>query len=124
MLGVAEALPFADAAFDLVVTYNVLMDVADMPAAVAEIGRVLTPRGRLCACVTHPFTDAGRWDDDGRFVVADTYLGGPRAVHEVMEREGLRMTFDGTAFALEDYARALEAAGLAIEAVREPVDAA
>ena len=124
MLGVAEALPFADAAFDLVVTYNVLMDVADMPAAVAEIGRVLTPRGRLCACVTQPFTDAGRWDHDGRFVVADAYLGGPRAVHEVMEREELRMTFDGTAFALEDYARALEAAGLAIEAVREPADAA
>ncbi len=123
VLGVAEALPFADAAFDLVVAYNVLMDVADMPAAVAEIGRVLAPRGRLCACVTHPFTDAGRWDHDGRFVVADTYLGEPRAVHEVMEREGLRMTFDGTAFALEDYARALEAAGLAIEAVREPADA-
>ena len=83
---------------------------------------MLTPGGGLCACVTHPFTDAGRWDDDGRFVVTDTYLGGPRAVHDVMEREGLTMTFDGTAFALEDYARALEAAGLAVEALREPAD--
>jgi SAM-dependent methyltransferase len=122
VLGAAEALPFADASFDLVVAYNVLMDVADMPAAVGEVARVLVPGGHLCACVTHPFTDAGRFDADGRFVVAGTYLGGPRAVHDVMEREGLRMTFDGTAFSLEDYARALEAAGLAIEALREPAD--
>ena len=98
VLGAAEALPFADASFDLVVAYNVLMDVADMPAAVGEVARVLVPGGSLCACVTHPFADAGRFDADGRFVVAGTYLGGPRAVHDVMEREGLRMTFDGTAF--------------------------
>jgi SAM-dependent methyltransferase len=122
VLGAAEALPFADASFDLVVAYNVLMDVADMPAAVAEIARVLAPGGRFCACVTHPFADAGRFDEDGRFVVAGAYLGGPRAFHARMEREGLAMTFDGTAFALEDYGRALEAAGLAIEALQEPAD--
>src|ERR671935_2225234 len=41
--GAAEALPFPDAAFDLVVAYNSLMDVADMPAAVREAARVLAP---------------------------------------------------------------------------------
>jgi ubiquinone/menaquinone biosynthesis C-methylase UbiE len=55
----AAALPFGDGSVDLVVTYNSLMDVADMPAAVREASRVLTPGGRLCVCVTHPTTDAG-----------------------------------------------------------------
>jgi SAM-dependent methyltransferase len=126
VLGTAEALPFADASFALVVAYNVLMDVADMPAAVAEAARVLEPGGRLCACVTHPFTDAGRWagdGDDAPFVVESGYLGA-RPFRDSMERAGLTMTFDGTAYPLEDYARALEAAGLAIEALREPAPAA
>src|SRR3954466_16230757 len=52
--GPAEALPFEDGAFELVVAYNSLMDVDDMPAAVREAGRVLAPGGRLCACITHP----------------------------------------------------------------------
>ena len=43
--GPAEALPFEDGAFDLVVAYNSLMDVADMPAAVREAARVLAPGG-------------------------------------------------------------------------------
>jgi SAM-dependent methyltransferase len=126
VLGTAEALPFADASFALVVAYNVLMDVADVPAAVAEAARVLEPGGRLCACVTHPFTDAGRWagdGDDAPFVVESGYLGA-RPFRDSMERAGLTMTFDGTAYPLEDYARALEAAGLAIEALREPAPAA
>ena len=67
--GPAEALPFEDGAFDLIVAYNSLMDVADMPAAVREAGRVLAPAGRLCACVTHPLPDAGSWRDDETYAV-------------------------------------------------------
>ena len=123
VLGAAEALPFPDASFDLVVTYNVLMDVADMPAAVAEAARVLVPGGCLCACVTHPFGDAGHWanpeDDDAPFVVEGSYLEARRFELEI-ERSGLTMRFDGMAYPLEDYAGALEAAGLVIEALREP----
>jgi len=121
VLGTAEALPFADAAFGLVVSYNVLMDVADMPAAVAEAARVLVPGGALCACVTHPLADAGSWTDDA-FVIAGDYLG-TRPFEMTIERGGLEMTFDGTMYALEHYARALEAAGLLIEAIREPAPA-
>jgi SAM-dependent methyltransferase len=123
--GTAEALPFADSSFPLVVAYNVLMDVADMPAAVAEIARVLEPGGALCAVVTHPLADAGDWADDGDdapFVVEGSYLGA-RPFHERIERDGRWMTFDGMAYPLEDYSRALEAAGLAIEAIREPAPA-
>jgi len=62
VVGDAAALPFDDASFDLVVSYNSLIDVDDMPA--------------------------GRRDGGGS--------------------------------PLESYARALEGAGLAIEALREP----
>jgi SAM-dependent methyltransferase len=125
VLGTAEALPFAEASFGLVVAYNVLMDVADMPAAVAEAARVLAPGGAFCACVTHPFADAGDWasdDPDAPFVVRESYRGS-RPFETTMHRGGLEMTFDGMTYALEDYARALEAAGLATEAIREPAPA-
>jgi len=126
VLGTAEALPFADASFALVVAYNVLMDVADMPAAVAEAARVLEPGGHLCACVTHPLADAGGWAhdaDDAPFVLEGSYLAA-RPFRVSVERAGLTMTFDGMAYPLEAYAGALEAAGLAIEALRQPVPAA
>src|SRR5215510_10561988 len=43
----ASALPFGDAAFDLVVAYNSLMDVEDLPGSVWEAERVLGPGGHL-----------------------------------------------------------------------------
>jgi SAM-dependent methyltransferase len=123
VLGLAEDLPFADGAFDLVVAYNSLMDVADMPAAVKEAARVLAPGGHLCACVTHPISDAGTWVDDVHFAVTQPYLE-RRDMRVPVERDGLSFTFEGPAFPLSDYAGALEAAGLAIEAIREPSDPA
>src|SRR4051812_4592988 len=39
LLADAAALPFADVSFDLIVAYNSLMDVQDMPAAVREAAR-------------------------------------------------------------------------------------
>lgn len=45
--GVAEALPFADAAFDLVVSYLSLIDIPDIDAAIPEMARVLAPGGTL-----------------------------------------------------------------------------
>ena len=59
LVGAAENLPFPDRSFDLVVAYNSLMDVDDMPGAVAEAARVLDRGGRFCICVTHPFRDSG-----------------------------------------------------------------
>lgn len=120
----AAALPFADQAFDLVVFYNSLMDVDDMEQSVREAARVLTPGGRMCACVTHPIADAGRFespDDASPFVITGPYLGERRWLQlSVAEQGGLRMDFSGWAYPLEAYFRALEGAGFAIEAVREP----
>lgn len=42
-IAVAEALPLDNAAFDLVVCYLSLIDIDDLPAALAEITRVLIP---------------------------------------------------------------------------------
>jgi ubiquinone/menaquinone biosynthesis C-methylase UbiE len=122
VVGRAEALPFADAAFKHVVAYNSLMDVEDMPRTVTEAARVLRAGGHFCGCVTHPFADAGDWEHDAgdaRFVVADSYLE-PAAFNVAVARAGLTMTFDGKRLPLESYARAFEAAGLVIEAMREP----
>jgi ubiquinone/menaquinone biosynthesis C-methylase UbiE len=49
--GRAEALPFEDASFDAVVSQFALMFVESKPAAVAEMLRVLRPRGRLAVAV-------------------------------------------------------------------------
>jgi SAM-dependent methyltransferase len=123
--GAAEALPFDEHAFDLVVAYNSLMDVVDMPAAVREAARVLVPGGRLCACITHPMQTAATWDDedDAPLVISEAYLDA-RRMEVAVERDGLHFTFGGWCFPLEAYARALEVAGLLIEAIREPADPA
>jgi SAM-dependent methyltransferase len=115
------ALPFPDGAFDLVVAYNTLMDIADMPGAVREAVRVLAPGGRFCICVTHPLNDAGRFDGkepDAPFTIRGSYLDS-RLSAETFERDGLRMTFHSRSHPLEDYARALEDAGLLVERLRE-----
>jgi SAM-dependent methyltransferase len=122
----AEALPFEDGAFDLVVAYNSLMDVDDMPAAVHEAARVLAPGGRLCACITHPLQDACTWSDEdvqAPPVVTESYLD-RRWMEASLERDGLEFTFAGWCYPLETYTRALEEAGLLIEAIREPADPA
>jgi SAM-dependent methyltransferase len=122
VVGDGAALPFPSGAFDCVVAYNSLMDVDDMPAAVREVARVLAPGGRLCVCVTHPLRDAGRLasrEPGAPFVIAGSYFG-RRPYEGTFTRAGLSVTFRGFCYALEDYARALEAAGFAIEALREP----
>lgn len=115
-------LPFADDSFDLVVAYNSLIDVQDLPGTVKEAGRVLAPGGRFCICVTHPLADAGGFEvrePDARFVITGSYLDS-RRVDLLIERDGLKMRYRGWSYPFSDYAHALEDAGFAIEALREP----
>jgi SAM-dependent methyltransferase len=119
----AAALPFLSESFDLVVFYNSLMDIDDMDGSLREAARVLSMRGALCACVTHPLADAGRFasaEDESPFVIEGSYLGERRWTDVVEERDGLRMHFKGWAYSLDGYFRALERAGLTIQSVREP----
>jgi SAM-dependent methyltransferase len=126
VVAAAEALPFADGSFDPVVAYNSLMDVDDLPAAVRDAARVLAPGGRFCACVLHPIADAGRWtsrDDDASFLIEQPYSA-ERDYALPIARDGLEFTFASRRYPLESYARALEDAGLLLEATREPRPAA
>jgi SAM-dependent methyltransferase len=120
----AAALPFRDQAFDLVVAFMSLQDIDDMPRAVAEVARVLVAGGRLCLAVVHPISSAGRFaasTDDSPFVIDGPYLAAGRYRDEV-ERGGLEMVFHSEHRTIEDYSRALEAAGFLIERVREVTD--
>jgi SAM-dependent methyltransferase len=115
-------LPFTDRSFDLAVAYNSLQVVADMPGTVAEAARVLGRGGHFCFCVSHPVTDVGRFlgeEPDVDFAIRPDYFT-HRRIDDPVEQRGLPMTFRGWTHSLEDYAMALEEAGLRIEAMREP----
>jgi SAM-dependent methyltransferase len=58
-IGRAETLEFADASFDLVVSYLTLIDIPGIEQAVAEMERVLAPGGTLLIANLTSFTTAG-----------------------------------------------------------------
>jgi SAM-dependent methyltransferase len=122
VLADAAALPFRDEAFGLVVAYMTLHDMDAMPQAVAEVGRVLARGGRLCAAIPHPINSAGSFpndDADAPFTIEGSYLDQAPADWRA-DRGGITMTFHSEHRPLEAYSQALEAAGLLIEAIREP----
>jgi SAM-dependent methyltransferase len=117
----AAALPCEDGSADLAVLFMSLQDIDDMPGALGEAARVLEPGGRLCVAIVHPINSAGRFDLDeasSPFTIRGSYLEAHRTV-DVVERDGLAMTFHSEHRPLEAYSRALEAAGFLIEAIRE-----
>jgi ubiquinone/menaquinone biosynthesis C-methylase UbiE len=120
----AAAMPFEDGAADLALAFMSLMDMDDMPGAACEIARVLQPNGLLVAAVVHPINSAGtftsREEDDASFVI-DSYAGSRRYT-EVLERDGLPMTFNSIHFTLEDYSRALEESGFLVQRLHELYD--
>ena len=122
VLADAAALPFRDEAFGLVVAYMSLHDMDTMPQAVAEVGRVLARGGRLCAAIPHPINSAGSFvtrDGAAPFTIEGSYLDQAPA-DWLADWQGITMTFHSEHRPLEAYSQALEAAGLLIEAIREP----
>jgi ubiquinone/menaquinone biosynthesis C-methylase UbiE len=117
----AVELPFADSAFDLVVAYMSLHDIDDMPRAVAEIARVLEPGGRMCMAIVHPLNSAGKFQEreaTAPFVISGSYLE-PAPVTAAVDRGDIHLTFHSEHRSLEAYSRAIEVAGMLIEAIRE-----
>lgn len=118
----AEALPFREASFDLVLTYNVLMDVDDVPGALREMRRVLRPKGTLAISIVHPWIERGHVQgegDDVALVQRGNYFERQR-FEDTEERDGLRMHWAGWSQPLEGYTAGLEQAGFAITSLREP----
>jgi SAM-dependent methyltransferase len=118
----AERLPFRDQRFDLVVSYLSLIDIPDVPAAISEMARVLTPGGRLLiANLTSFNTACGElgWikDDDGRRLhyAIDHYLE-DRATW--IDYRGIRVLNHHRP--LSAYFRALLGAGLVLTHFDEP----
>jgi SAM-dependent methyltransferase len=121
IIGDAAAIPLPTRCADLVVAFMSLQDVDDLTGAVAEAARLLEPDGYLCAAIVHPLNSAGAFDGregDAPFIVRGSYLEAFR-YHDDIERDGLVMDFHSEHRPLESYSRALEDAGLVIEAIRE-----
>lgn len=80
--GRAEELPFADGAFDMVVSYLSLLDIEGIEEAFDEVARVLRPGGRflianLAGIATAADIKAGGWEvlpDGGRRIIIRHYL--------------------------------------------------
>jgi SAM-dependent methyltransferase len=92
-----------------------------MPRAVGEAGRVLEPGGRLALAVVHPINsghelERGRPEDN--LVLVRDYFD-RRRYTDVIERGGLRMTFESRHWTFEDYFDAILGAGLRVDTVRE-----
>jgi SAM-dependent methyltransferase len=120
----AAALPVADAWFDLVTAFMSFQDIDDLDGSVAEVARVLRPRGRACLAIVHPMNSAGRFEDrtpTARFIIRDSYFE-IRRYTDTVERDGLRMTFTSFHRPLQAYASALENAGLLMERLVEVPD--
>jgi SAM-dependent methyltransferase len=120
-------LPIRSSVADCVIAFMSFQDVDDMPAAVMEAARVLAPGGALVMAVVHPINSGGRFqpgpDEMTRpFVMDDSPYLDKRYYADDIVRDGLPMRFESIHWPIEAYSRALEDAGLVIEAIREVCD--
>jgi malonyl-CoA O-methyltransferase len=100
--GDACRLPFQDGVFDLVSSFLMVGDVADLGAWTAEMGRVLAPGGHLVYSDFHPSWVAERW--------RRTFRTADGAEHEVS-------FFPHT---IDEHLAHLEERGFDLRVVREP----
>jgi len=120
--GCAEQLPFADASFDLVVSYITLVDIVGYRDAIAEAARVLRSRGRFVIANLGFVTASAGWlrDDEGKRVYhrVDRYA---EEWSQVFEWEGVRII--NWHRPLASYMQAYLSAGLILHDFLEPVPA-
>jgi SAM-dependent methyltransferase len=119
---VAEALPFPDCAFDAVVACLVFEHIDALEPAIAEVGRVLEPRGRFAFFLNHPLLQApgSGWIDDTildeQYWRIGPYLREDTSVEEV--DKGVWVPFVHRP--LSRYVNALAGAGMYITRMEEP----
>jgi SAM-dependent methyltransferase len=111
----ADSVPLADGSADLVTSFMALDDMDDLVGPIREAARLLRPEGTLCFAVPHPFAEMTRERD------ADPGYFTPHRYVDVVERNGVRMTFESWRRPLGAYFEALADAGFVVEAVKEPV---
>ena len=114
----AEALPFPDDSFDLVVSYLTLIDIEDSTRGIQEMARVLRPGGALLIANLNSFNTAGGWmrsDGPVQGFRLDHYLQ-PRA--EWVSWRGIHIRNWHRPF--RDYMQPLLATGLLLRHFDEP----
>lgn len=99
--GSLHALPLQSGAIDVAVCGLALGDVDDLARAIGELARVLRPGGRLIYSVVHPRGAAARWS-------------------RTFESGGESRAVAGFWHSANEHRAACAAAGLTIEAWREP----
>ncbi len=117
----ASAVPIRDGVADLVVCFMVLQDVDDLDGAARELARVVAPEGAVCIAIVHPIVSSGFFapDDPNQTFFMGRYAAVIRHAIPV-ERDGVPFTFHSAHRPIERYSEVFEAAGLVIEAIREP----
>lgn len=118
----ASRAPFPRGVADLVVSFTALQDMDDFEQAIAEAGRLLVPGGRFCIALPHPMRTVGRFeskDPASPFVIAGSYFE-RQPWPWSHSHSGMTVAIPSEHRSLEDYAQALEHAGLVIELLREP----
>lgn len=135
----AERLPFAEASFDLCISYITLVDIEGYREAIAEIGRVLRPGGALVVANLGFVTAGYGWEKapDGtrlyqkidRYAeewsqVYDWIAAGAlpdKALQHVERIGGGRIRIENYHRPLANYMQAYLSAGLVLRAFEEPV---
>jgi SAM-dependent methyltransferase len=112
-----ETWEYPEAAFDLAVSSLALHYVPDLDGVMAGVARALVPGGRVVFSVEHPIiTSCARgWTQPQRqdWIVDDYFVTGPR---ETTWLGGEVVRYHRT---VEDYVTALQAAGFALDSLRE-----
>ena len=115
--GSADALPWADATFDAVLSQLVLNFVPDPDAAVRELARVTRPGGTVAACT---------WDRDGGFRMITALVEAAHSIGAPMPHPGSVMDYRREAELADLWRRTelddVETTGIEVEARYDDFD--